>query len=107
MQAGLVERALASMQAVVEFNLFRPTKYSKDRLHHDDAVAVMESFWDGNLPRFGEKDALGWDDYVGKEGKHELPQGTVDGMSSDEMTTEETEIVADSLEAESKRWWKL
>lgn len=79
LQSGWVERAMASMQAVVEFNLFRPTKYSKDRLDHEDAVAVMESFWDGNLPRFGEKDARGWDDYVIKEGKHELPKGAVDG----------------------------
>ena len=78
-QAGLMERAVASMQALVEFNLCRPRKYSKDRVEDEDAVAVMESFWDGNLPRFGEMDALGWDEFVNKEGRHKLPQGTVDG----------------------------
>ncbi|GAA5972334.1 hypothetical protein JCM11641_002413 [Rhodosporidiobolus odoratus] len=65
-QAGYSERGLASFQAVVELNLFRPSSLASpgplerplawsDRLLRD-----FEVFWDGEAPRIGEQGAKGW-----------------------------------------------
>ncbi|GAA6004312.1 hypothetical protein JCM10207_000663 [Rhodosporidiobolus poonsookiae] len=65
-QAGYSERALASFQALVELNLFRPASLAspdpqerpytyQDRLFRD-----FEAFWDSEAPRVGEQGAKGW-----------------------------------------------
>lgn len=56
--AGYQERAIALWQALLEFQLFRPS--------HDDTTssAVMlqdfEEFWESECPRIGEPGATGW-----------------------------------------------
>ncbi|BGO94695.1 hypothetical protein NBRC10512_004875 [Rhodotorula toruloides] len=59
------ERALATFQAIVELNLFRPADF--DRLQYERfmpwkqrVLAAFESFWDTEAPRIGETDAKGW-----------------------------------------------
>uniref|UniRef100_A0A0K3C9N5 BY PROTMAP: gi/647394756/emb/CDR35990.1/ RHTO0S01e11694g1_1 [Rhodosporidium toruloides] n=1 Tax=Rhodotorula toruloides TaxID=5286 RepID=A0A0K3C9N5_RHOTO len=64
-QAGFSERALATFQAIVELNLFRPADF--DRLQYERfmpwkqrVLAAFESFWDAEAPRIGETGAKGW-----------------------------------------------
>ncbi|BGP52880.1 hypothetical protein JCM8202v2_000437 [Rhodotorula sphaerocarpa] len=64
-QAGYTERALATMQAAVEFNLFRPRELAQEE---DEAIMPwrerlfegFEAFWDAEAPRIGEEGAKGW-----------------------------------------------
>ncbi|KAK3092572.1 hypothetical protein FSP39_004529 [Pinctada imbricata] len=61
-QTGLTERAIATFQALVEFNLFCPIKYKEESL--ENRKALFESFWDSNVPRVGEEVAKGWSFYA-------------------------------------------
>ncbi|SCV68709.1 BQ2448_830 [Microbotryum intermedium] len=64
--AGYVERALASFQAIVELNLFRPaqlqSRAGSESMHgwRSRTLEALESFWDDESPRVGENGALGW-----------------------------------------------
>lgn len=72
-QAGYQERAIAAMQAVVEFNFFQPRILDGD----ERKVQVFGDFWDSEVLRFGEEGARGWHEFyraqdVGEE-IEELP----------------------------------
>ncbi|BGP12676.1 hypothetical protein JCM10213v2_008178 [Rhodosporidiobolus nylandii] len=74
-QAGYSERALASFQALVELNLFRPVSlaapepYDRPVAWLDHLVRQLETFWDSEAPRIGEKGAKGW----GSTSEDDLP----------------------------------
>lgn len=53
-QVGQTEKAIASFQAQIEYNLFCPVSV------HQDAVSLFESFWDSGVPRVAEQGAKGW-----------------------------------------------
>ncbi|XP_046346712.2 nuclear exosome regulator NRDE2-like [Haliotis rufescens] len=57
-QVGHTERAVASYQAIIEFNLFCPPNLTDTMT--GDRAAVFESFWDSSIARFGEPGAAGW-----------------------------------------------
>ncbi|KAK7488650.1 hypothetical protein BaRGS_00020103 [Batillaria attramentaria] len=59
---GFTEKAVASYQALIEFNLFRPP--TLNLVPTQDCVAVFESFWDSSVARFGECGARGWAAWV-------------------------------------------
>ncbi|SCZ90792.1 BZ3500_MvSof-1268-A1-R1_Chr1-3g02255 [Microbotryum saponariae] len=65
-QAGYIERALASFQAIVELNLFRPVEFQSgagdENVHgwRSRTLAALDSFWDDESPRVGENGAVGW-----------------------------------------------
>ncbi|KAI8904431.1 NRDE-2, necessary for RNA interference-domain-containing protein [Gorgonomyces haynaldii] len=56
--AGYQERAFAIYQALVELNLFLPADLRD--ADWEDKMEAMDVFWDMDVPRFGEPDALGW-----------------------------------------------
>ncbi|XP_029633006.1 nuclear exosome regulator NRDE2-like isoform X1 [Octopus sinensis] len=62
LQTGFTEKMVASLQAVLEFNLFCPTSLEKSST--EDRIAVYESFWDSGVARFGEPGAEGWKSWV-------------------------------------------
>lgn len=56
-QVGLTERAVASYQALVEFNLCTPSELGEDE---KSLREFFEMFWDSGSPRLGEAKAMGW-----------------------------------------------
>lgn len=61
-QAGHSEKAVACYQALIEFNLCSPPELS-----HEDfktRLEFFETYWDSGCPRFGEQDALGWNNWI-------------------------------------------
>ncbi|GAA5980700.1 hypothetical protein JCM10908_001742 [Rhodotorula pacifica] len=64
-QAGFSERATATFQALVEFNLFRPHEFERSQQERvmpwrERLLQGFEAFWDGEAPRIGEEGAKGW-----------------------------------------------
>jgi hypothetical protein len=53
-----MERAIATFQAVIESNLFSPPAF--ENYSFDQKCANFQIFWDTQVPRFGEFNALGW-----------------------------------------------
>ncbi|XP_023233026.1 protein NRDE2 homolog [Centruroides sculpturatus] len=59
-QCGYTEKAIATFQALIEFNMFRPRVLPKETTE-EDLKTFFEPFWDSGAPRFGEENAPGWD----------------------------------------------
>ncbi|XP_013400214.1 protein NRDE2 homolog [Lingula anatina] len=70
-QAGQMEKAIASFQALIEFNLCCPE--SLMALPQKDRLDVFEAFWDSGMPRFGETGAIGWANCVKEKPVHCSP----------------------------------
>lgn len=69
--SGFIEKAIALLQALVEFNLCSP-EYFIERENMDAPKArldVFESFWDGNGARIGEQGAIGWNGWFRSQGR--------------------------------------
>ena len=60
---GHYEKAVALLQAEVEFALFRPAVLGA-ATPHKDAVDFMAVYWDSNVPKFGEDSCQGWAAWV-------------------------------------------
>ena len=56
---GICERAVASYQALIEFNLFTP-KLLMPRMPLREWLTYFEPFWDSGVPRIGEPDWVSW-----------------------------------------------
>ncbi|XP_071491532.1 nuclear exosome regulator NRDE2-like [Diadema antillarum] len=67
-QAGHSEKAVALLQAMVEFNCFRPQNI-EDSTTLEGKIAFFEPFWDSNEARFGEVGAEGWCKWVHRKEK--------------------------------------
>lgn len=87
--AGYSERGLASFQALVEINLFRPSAlalpgpYDRPVAWRDRLLVEFESFWDTEASRIGEKGATGWKN----TGDDDLPPETLPASNTDLATT--------------------
>ncbi|KAJ3158625.1 hypothetical protein HDU86_002588 [Geranomyces michiganensis] len=57
-QAGFIERAVASYQAMIEFTCFCPPAFAS--LTFAQRMGMFEEWWEGEASRFGERDAKGW-----------------------------------------------
>lgn len=56
-QAGQIEKAVASFQAQIEYNLFCPSAVQG---MYEESMYLFESFWDSGVSRVGESGAKGW-----------------------------------------------
>eukprot|EP01133_Synstelium_polycarpum_P004076 gene4076-4748_t len=57
-QAGYSERAVGLYQALIEFNVFMPPSLASQP--HTALLRGFRAFWEADVPRVGESDALGW-----------------------------------------------
>ncbi|KAF9914211.1 hypothetical protein BX616_008751 [Lobosporangium transversale] len=64
-EAGYVERAQGIIQGQIEFLFNMPPSLATESWRVQ--IRSLEEFWDSELPRFGEKDAKGWNHYVTEE----------------------------------------
>lgn len=68
--SGYRELAVAAWQAMLEMTFFRPSGLSSLTA----ATEVFEIFWESEVPRIGEPEALGWKQFVASPG--EAPEPT-------------------------------
>jgi tetratricopeptide (TPR) repeat protein len=61
-QAGHSEKAVACYQALIEFNLCYPRELNQETFK--TRLEFFETYWDSGCPRFGERDALGWNNWT-------------------------------------------
>jgi hypothetical protein len=63
---GFRESSVAGLQAMMELNLFLPSRIVSPASHreHDAVLDNFEIFWDSEIPRIGEINALGWASFV-------------------------------------------
>ncbi|KAI8825246.1 NRDE-2, necessary for RNA interference-domain-containing protein [Fimicolochytrium jonesii] len=66
-QSGFRERAVALYQAIIEFNCFCPPAFRTQT--YEQRLGMFESFWESEVPRFGEDGAEGWAANILKTGK--------------------------------------
>lgn len=65
-EAGFEEKAVAGLQAMLEFNLFEPDSVKNSPLA--EKRIFFEIYWAGNVPRFGEKGAVHWSEFFDRGG---------------------------------------
>lgn len=58
-EAGYLELAVGLWQAVLEFVCFKPESLS-EKVEEHDVLASFRDYWEGELPRLGEKGSLTW-----------------------------------------------
>jgi hypothetical protein len=80
-QAGYQELALASWQALLEFNLLPLSPNGGDV-----SLGLFEEFWDSEVARVGEPGAKGWQAFDG-EANHPVVEGPVASALSDQADT--------------------
>ncbi|KAF9411003.1 hypothetical protein BGZ94_001464 [Podila epigama] len=66
-QAGYTEWAHAIVQGQAEFILNMPEQLKNASL--SSKIGTLAQFWESELPRFGEKSAMGWAHYMTEEGE--------------------------------------
>ncbi|KAL8675493.1 MAG: hypothetical protein Q9168_000005 [Polycauliona sp. 1 TL-2023] len=75
-EAGYTEVAVASWQALLEFEFNKPPQFQRSeqtaKSTYDDSVVAFEYFWDSEAPRIGELNAKGWLNF--DENDHEQSQ---------------------------------
>lgn len=92
-QAGLWERAVATFQALAELSLRCPSQLREAPLN--EALALLEPFWDSGAARFGDRGALGWDHLMRLGGQAALEAATAHhGMQGEECRQLEDDIVS-------------
>ncbi|KAJ8307993.1 hypothetical protein KUTeg_012867 [Tegillarca granosa] len=88
-QCGYMERAVATFQAMIEFNLFCPHKLHD--LSLEDKIAVFESFWDSGVSRIGENGAKGWSYWIDNKDSSDSEEIV---HKSDSLDEKEQEIIS-------------
>ena len=61
--SGYREKAITSLQAMLEFNLFSPPTLKS--VLRETKIAAFEEYWDSGSARIGFPGALGWKCWVG------------------------------------------
>ena len=66
-QAGFIEKAIGLYQAMIEFHFFCPPAYAQQSF--EQRISLFETFWEKDLPRFGQSGAPGWSNslFMGKK----------------------------------------
>ena len=89
-EAGFIERAVATWQALLEYHIFNTDKYRESQEVSSEtapeALSAFEEFWESEVPRIGEDSAQGWAKFTSRA--RELPPPKIDpildiGNSSD------------------------
>ncbi|GAB6029868.1 Protein nrde2 [Chamberlinius hualienensis] len=83
-QSGYQEKAVASFQALIEFNFFAPEHLTKTSISLEDKIAFFEPFWDSGVPRFGEESAPGWANTMTNKQIHYQKSDSTDLAEEDE-----------------------
>ena len=99
MQAGYSEKAIASFQALVEFNLCCPVEFEGSILSKE-RLAYFETFWDSNVPRIGDVNAPGWRFWMLSTQEKKVESKSlccVDDTRSTEVISGEGDIDLDSV----------
>jgi hypothetical protein len=73
-ESGYGELAIAIWQGLLEFNLCAPSK----TLEPSEKLKLFRDFWESEIPRIGEDDALGWRHSVEHEGASNAPDAVND-----------------------------
>ncbi|KAI5858627.1 NRDE-2, necessary for RNA interference-domain-containing protein [Tricharina praecox] len=81
-ESGYRESAIAALQAMLELNLFHPTNLTPptSQLEFEMILEVFERFWDSEVPRIGEKKALGWASFVDAAETGTSPKASKDDL---------------------------
>ena len=66
LQAGYTERAVAGIQAVLEFAFFSPPFPPTLGLTEAGRLREFREFWESGAPRIGEEGAAGWASWAAK-----------------------------------------
>ncbi|KJH47958.1 hypothetical protein DICVIV_05934 [Dictyocaulus viviparus] len=61
MECGFTNRAVASVQATIEYNFQRPE--SLNVASEQEKMQAFSEFWNSGVPRFGDLEAKGWANY--------------------------------------------
>ena len=80
--SGYTEQAIAIWQALLEFNFSRPT-FEDTTDHSIKNVSFLskiscEAFWDSEVARIGEENAMGWNNFI--PGEDKVPDPKVDAV---------------------------
>jgi hypothetical protein len=83
--AGYKENAIACLQAMLELNLFSSSKRPPtSEQEFEGLIVALERFWDSEVPRIGEMNALGWASFIeaGENGEPPTPTKTAVSLPS-------------------------
>ena len=88
-EAGYIELSIASLQGLLELNLFAPknvlSQYPlSSHASYDSIMEQLRDFWDAEVLRAGEEGAEGWCRYVEKDNEGPVPEGVHRGGSGDD-----------------------
>jgi len=85
-QSGYIERAFGCFQAVMEINLFPPRIFTMANLQITFAEMLMEfeTFWESEVPRFGEQGAKGWQEFYRAKSNGEATSDVPEAYAVDE-----------------------
>lgn len=78
-EAGFIENAIATWQAVLEWQMFKPKDF-QSREHAlsgsnaAEALSAFERFWESEVSRIGEECATGWANYLDSNGEPPRPR---------------------------------
>eukprot|EP01080_Neovahlkampfia_damariscottae_P010072 gene10072-2493_t len=89
-ESGYTEKSIAIMQAMIELNLFNPFSFAS----WSQQLSSFRDYWQQEAPRIGEKDAVGW--------KQWLLNVDLDELESDEEDDEQIDELIDELEQEEE-----
>ena len=83
-EAGFSERAVATWQALLEYELYRPLRFSGSQSDivggpEPTVLSSFEEFWDSEVPRIGDEGAMGWASF---DTRQELAHATIDARDS-------------------------
>jgi len=73
-ESGYSELAIAIWQGLLEFNFFAPPRH----FSHEEKIALFKEFWESEVPRIGEENALGWSYFLTNEGSSDPPDVLTD-----------------------------
>ena len=93
-EAGFVERAIARIQATIEFHCFNPNLIKKGQLQPPPVGAQLrqfELFFESGHPMVGERGSKGWADWFDRSNKDLLMARSTFGSSGEEAEVKETE----------------
>ncbi|GFS25542.1 protein NRDE2 homolog [Elysia marginata] len=99
--SGYTERAVATFQALIEFNLHCPSSLNLSSTV--DRAGQFEQFWDSSVPRFGEEGARGWAKWAEQKSKGDEQQVSFVDVSLEEQ---EDAIILEQL-PRSETWVKM
>ncbi|KAF8425864.1 NRDE-2, necessary for RNA interference-domain-containing protein [Tirmania nivea] len=90
-EAGYIELSIASLQGLLELNLFAPknilSQYPLSSQESFDSIMMqLRDFWDAEVLRAGEEGAEGWCRYVERDNEGLVPEGVRrEGAEEDDM----------------------